>query len=91
MSEMQLGVVQPQNIQQASALGSAAVNSRQQANRAQAMARHPAAGSRSAEFHAAAQHHLNLAMSNESRLQSIVSQGESMPDPGTDRSMAQYN
>lgn len=91
MDNVQLGVVKPQNIQKAASLGAAAVNSRSAAGKAQAMARHPAGAGRSAEFHQQAKMHLNAATSNEARLQSMVSQGESIPDTGTDRSMSPYN
>lgn len=92
MSEMQLGTVQPGNIQESVSLGQSIASSKMAAGRATAMARHPAGASRSAEFHQQAQHHLNAAMSNQSRLDSMVGPGESgIPSPATNPSMAQYN
>lgn len=92
MDNVQLGVVQPQNIQKAASLGAAAVNNRNQASKAQAMARHPAGAGRSAEFHQQAKMHLNAATSNESRLQGMVGPSSSMPYTGSqDTSLAQYS
>jgi hypothetical protein len=93
MSEMQLGVVKPQYIQKAVGLGRSITASRTAAGKAQAMARHPAGASRSQEFHQQAQAHLNAAQSNQSRLDSMVSPGESGVSaiPGSGPSTAQYN
>jgi hypothetical protein len=90
---IQLGSVDPASIGTAQTMASAMQSSMNSYKRSTAMANHPAAGSRSAEFHQQAQAHLGIAQSNASRLQSMVSPAGSMPRPGpsNDPGMASNN
>ena len=89
---IQMGSVDPASIGTAQTMASTMQSSMSSYKRSSAMANHPAAGNRSAEFHQQAQMHLGIAQSNASRLQSMVTPDASFTHPGsTGKSVAQYN